>query len=162
MLIEATLINDCLSPKGSLSSEDKKPFHKGDKVVGRVVDIKNGDSKMLGLQTVEGYIIPDAFVEPIGEFKGDPNDLGIQDAEYYEEESIGKKAVSDSIQKVNPKNLISSNSMRSKKAVQIGVAGGLLGLVVAMIYGKNKLISTGIGAFGGMVVGNYISEIENK
>ena len=173
-VVECELINDCLAPKRAGNSVKKKGFMTGQRVQGTVTNVAlTPDSQVLALKTKDGYIIPEPFLNIIGEVK--PNQKqntkshgSSEDVEYAEivEEKSEDKSVANVFDSLKASNIMSSNAVKSKRVVNFALGGAAVGLVYAMLKGKNKLLIATIGAIGGGIIGNYvgrkIKENENK
>lgn len=163
-VVECELINDCLALKRVGNSAKRKPFRIGQRVRGTVTNIAlTPDSQVLALKTKDGYVIPEPFLNILGEV--DPQskpqketiNYGVEDADVeIIEEKSGDKSVSDVFQSLKASKIVSSNSVRSKRVVNFALGGAAVGLVYAMLKGKNKLVISTIGAIGGGIIGNYV------
>tara|TARA_R110000787_G_scaffold44415_8_gene109028 strand:- start:22 stop:546 length:525 start_codon:yes stop_codon:yes gene_type:complete len=169
-VVECELINDCLAPKRVGNSVKKKGFRTGQRVRGTVSNIAlTPDTQVLALKTKDGYLIPEPFLNILGEIKGNPSQkrsepyYGAVEEVFDLEEKSENKSVSDVFQSLKASKIISSNSVKSKRLVNFALGGAVIGLVYAMLKGKNKLLLTAIGGVGGGVIGNYIGRkiIEN-
>ena len=164
-VVECELINDCLAQKRVGNSVTKKPFRIGSRVKGTVTDVAlTPDSQVLALKTKDGYIIPEPFLNIIGEVKSggkrkakkNYNAEGDYDyAEVIEDEDV--KSDAGIFKSLKASDIISNNAVRSKRVVNFALAGAAVGLVYAMMKGGNKLVLSTMGAVGGGIVGNYIS-----
>lgn len=163
-VVECELINDCLAPKRVGNSVKKKPFRVGQRVRGTVTNVAlTPDSQVLALKTKDGYIIPEPFLNILGEVENEQKNnrnsrkSGVEDAVYEEvSEKSENKSVSDVYDSLKASKLISSNSIKSKRVVNFALGGAAIGLVYAMMKGKSKLMLTTIGAIGGGIIGNYV------
>ena len=169
-VVECELINDCLAPKRVGNSVKKKGFRTGQRVRSTVSNIAlTPDTQVLALKTKDGYLIPEPFLNILGEIKGNPSQkrsepyYGAVEEVFDLEEKSENKSVSDVFQSLKASKIISSNSVKSKRLVNFALGGAVIGLVYAMLKGKNKLLLTAIGGVGGGVIGNYIGRkiIEN-
>lgn len=162
-LVRCVLIEDCLAPKRvGDNMVSKKAFRRGQKVVGVVDNIAlTPDHQVLALRTKDGYLIPEPFLNVLGavEDQGKPSRHDdIEYAEVIEEEdnkTAGIKDIVKGYNKMKPSNIIAHTATRSKSAINFALIGGGIGLVYAMLKGKNKLLFGAIGAIGGGFVGNY-------
>jgi hypothetical protein len=159
------VIEDCLGMKRAGNRAKKKPFRRGQRVVGTVTNVAlTPDSQVLALKTKEGYIIPEPFLNVLGAVKGQKtsrpqqDDVEYADVEIIEETGSNNKSVGDIYKKFKASDIISRNSSRSKLVVNFALGGAAALLIYAMMKGKNKLVYAGIGAVGGGVVGNYVSK----
>lgn len=161
-LVECILIDDCLAPKRVGNTAKKKAFRRGQRVQGTVTNIAlTPDSQVLALKTKQGYVIPEPFLNIIGEVgssapqESDPYSE-VEYAEVIEEEDKDPSmtSITDSIK---ASNLVKTNSIKSKRVVNFAFGGAAIGLVYAMMKGQNKLLSSAIGAIGGGIIGNYVS-----
>ena len=163
-VVECELINDCLAPKRVGNSVKKKPFRMGSRVRGTVTNIAlTPDSQVLALKTKEGYIIPEPFLNILGEVNsksGQNNNTQSNEIEYAEvvEDKSEDKSVSSVIKSMKAADIISTTSIKSKRVVNFALFGAAIGLVYAMMKNGNKLLSISVGAAGGGVIGNYISK----
>lgn len=165
VLVECVLIEDCLAPKRVGNTKTSKPFRRGQRVRGVVENIAiTPDHQLLALKTQDGYLIPEPFLNVLGEVKNkNKQDSKYSDIEYAEivededlsNESKGVKEIINAYGKIKPSNIILKNAVRSKHTVNFALAGGLIGLVYAMFKGKSKMIFATIGVVGGGVIGNY-------
>ena len=85
-LVECVLIEDCLAPKRVGNTKASKPFRKGQRVRGIVENIAiTPDHQVLALKTESGHLIPEPFLNVIGEVqnkKAQPSRFS--DVEYAE------------------------------------------------------------------------------
>ena len=162
-IVDCILIDDCLAPKRVGNTAKKKAFRRGQRVQGTVTNIAlTPDSQVLALKTKQGYVIPEPFLNILGEVGGGATQEAepYSEAEYaevieYEEgEEPSMTSITDSIKS---SNLIKTNSIKSKRVVNFAFGGAAIGLVYAMMKGQNKLLSSAIGAIGGGIIGNYVS-----
>jgi|TARA_R110000822_G_scaffold46670_3_gene124210 hypothetical protein len=164
-VVECILIDDCLALKRVGNTAKKKAFRRGQRVRGTVSNIAlTPDSQVLALKTNDGYLIPEPFLNIIGEVDGedsrkkDPYE-GAEYAEVIEDEEIDKNPSLSSItDSIKASNIISLNSTRSKRAVNFAFGGAAIGLVYAMMKGQNKILASAVGAIGGGIIGNYVSK----
>ncbi len=161
-LVECILIEDCLAPKKVGNAVRKKGFRRGTRVVGTVTNIAmTPDSQVLALKTKDGYVIPEPFLNIIGEVgvknEGSQSEY-VEDAEYeiLDEESK-EKSITDIAESLKAAKIINSNSLQSKRVVNFAFMGAAVGLVFAMIKGHNKLITSALGGLLGGLVGNHVS-----
>ena len=165
-LVECVLIEDCLAPKRVGNTKASKPFRKGQRVRGIVENIAiTPDHQVLALKTESGHLIPEPFLNVIGEVqnkKAQPSRFSdVEYAEVIEDDessSVARKGVKGIIKNygnMKASSIISKNAIRSKHAINFAVAGAAIGLVYAMLKGKNKMLIATIGAIGGGVLGNY-------
>ena len=150
-VVECELINDCLAPKRVGNSVKKKGFRTGQRVRGTVSNIAlTPDTQVLALKTKDGYLIPEPFLNILGEIKGNPSQkrsepyYGAVEEVFDLEEKSENKSVSDVFQSLKASKIISSNSVKSKRLVNFALGGAVIGLVYAMLKGKNKLLLTAI------------------
>lgn len=165
-LVECILINDCLAQKRVGNSVKKKPFRTDSRVVGVVTNVAlTPDSQVLALKTQDGYIIPEPFLNVIGEVKGGSRQQkanketqyeDIEDAEIIEDEKE-EKSIVNVFESLKASNIVTNNSLKSKRVVNFALGGAAIGLVYAMLKRKNKLIVSTLGAITGGIVGNYVS-----
>ena len=164
-LVECVLIEDCLAPKRVGNMKATKPFKRGQRVRGIVENIAlTPDHQVLALKTDGGYLIPEPFLNVIGEVPNQksqkPKDSDIEYAEVIEDEDLsaeskGVKGIINTYGKMKASSIVSKNAARSKHAINFALAGGAIGLVYAMFKGKSKMLLATIGAIGGGVLGNY-------
>jgi len=167
-VVECILIEDCLAQKRVGKSVSKKPFRTGQRVRGTVENIAlTPDSQVMALKTRDGFIIPEPFLNVIGavdsgEKRGNSassNSNEVQYAEVVEEEkgekSNGAKSFMKAYESMKASDIIKRGAITSKHAVNFAVGGALVGVVYAMLKGKNKMIFSAIGAIGGGFIGNY-------
>jgi hypothetical protein len=164
-LVECVLIEDCLAPKRVGNMKTTRPFRTGQRVVGVVENIAiTPDHEVLALKTDSGHLIPEPFLNVLGEVrKSEPSrkTQSFDDAEVIEDdsslssESKGIKGIINTYGKMKPSSIVSSNSVRSKHAVNFALVGGAIGLIYAMLKGKNKILFSVLGIIGGGVLGNY-------
>tara|TARA_R110001599_G_scaffold142533_6_gene323225 strand:- start:1127 stop:1639 length:513 start_codon:yes stop_codon:yes gene_type:complete len=161
-LVECILIDDCLAPKRVGNTAKKKAFRRGQRVQGTVTNIAlTPDSQVLALKTKQGYVIPEPFLNIIGEVgssapqESDP----YSEVEYAEviEEDDKDPSMTSITDSIKASNLVKTNSIKSKRVVNFAFGGAAVGLVYAMMKGQNKLLSSAIGAIGGGIIGNYVS-----
>lgn len=161
-LVECILIDDCLAPKRVGNTAKKKAFRRGQRVQGTVTNIAlTPDSQVLALKTKQGYVIPEPFLNIIGEVgssapqESDP----YSEVEYAEviEEDDKDPSMTSITDSIKASNLVKTNSIKSKRVVNFAFGGAAIGLVYAMMKGQNKLLSSAIGAIGGGIIGNYVS-----
>ena len=164
-LVECMVIEDCLGMKRAGNRAKKKPFRRGQRIVGTVTNIAlTPDNQVLALKTRDGYVIPEPFLNVLGAVKGQEssrpqqNDVEYAEAEIIEEKGSSSKSVGDIYKKFKTSDIISSNSAKSKLVVNFALGGAAALLIYAMMKGKNKLVYAGIGAAGGGVIGNYVSK----
>jgi uncharacterized protein YcfJ len=164
-VVECILINDCLAPKRVGNGVSKKAFRAGARVVGTVTNIAlTPDSQVLALRTKDGYEIPEPFLNILGEVKQKKNrqksysNVDADEVQYAEvvEERSEDKSVSSVFQSLKAADIISTNSLKSKRVVNFALGGAAIGLVYAMMKDKNKLVMSTVGAVGGGIIGNYI------
>jgi hypothetical protein len=158
-LVECELIENCLAHRRMGNKVQKKPIHKGTRVRGVVTNVAlTPDSQVLALQTQDGFIIPEPFLNVIGEVKnGNNSSPSVEDVEAeVVSENSSDKSVKDVYDSLKASKIISSNRIKSKRVVNFALIGGGIALVYALVRGKNKLVYAGIGAVGGGIVGNYI------
>jgi hypothetical protein len=160
--VECILIDDCLAPKKVGNAVRKKGFRRGQRVIGSVTNIAlTPDSQVLALKTKDGYIIPEPFLNIIGEVGDKKEDKKyFADAEYVEiveDNDESEKSVTEVVDSLKASKIISDNSLKSKRVVNFAFAGAAIGLVYSMIKGQNKLVSSAIGAVIGGIIGNHIS-----
>ena len=161
-VVECELINDCLAPKRVGNSVKKKGFRMGSRVRGTVTNIAlTPDSQVLALKTKDGYLIPEPFLNILGEVdanQGRQKKSDSADIEYAEViEETDEKSVANVFQSLKASDIISTNSIKSKRVVNFALGGAAVGLVYAMMKGGNKLVFSTVGAVGGGIIGNYIS-----
>lgn len=161
-VVECELIDDCLAPKRVGNSVKKKPFRTGSRVRGTVTNVAlTPDSQVLALKTKDGYIIPEPFLNIIGEVenrqkKGTKNPY-YEEIEYAEVvEDKKDKSVANVLDSLKAADIVSTNSIKSKRVVNFALGGAAVGLVYAMMKGGNKLLLSTVGAVGGGIVGNYV------
>lgn len=170
-LVKCTLIEDCLAPRRAGKSVQKKAFRRGQSVVGTVSNIAlTPDSQVLALKTKDGYLIPEPFLNIIGAVgeekqqqqsqNKDPYYEEVQDAEVIDDKK--ENSVANVFNGLKTSGIISKNSVRSKQIVNFGIGGALIGIIYAMMKGKNKLMCAAIGAAGGGIIGNYVSNKLNE
>jgi hypothetical protein len=169
-VVECELIEDCLAPKRVGKSVKKKGFRVGQRVRGTVTNVAlTPDSQVLALKTKDGYIIPEPFLNILGEVK--PNqkssnesktqyDVGVEEANYEEvdEPKSENKSVANIFNSLKASDIVNSNAIKSKRVVNFALGGAAVGLVYAMMKGKSKLMIATIGAIGGGVIGNYVGK----
>lgn len=163
MIVECVLIEDCLAPKRVGNRADKRPFRRGQRVRGRVENIAlTPDHQVLALRTLDGYIIPEPFLNVLGAVEepsrgGGQDDIQeaevIDDNEYLKSDRVNK--VMNTYGKIKASNLINKNALKSRHAVNFALVGGAVGLVYAMLRGKNKMLFATLGVVGGGILGNY-------
>ena len=119
-VVECELINDCLAPKRVGNSVKKKGFRTGQRVRGTVSNIAlTPDTQVLALKTKDGYLIPEPFLNILGEIKGNPSQkrsepyYGAVEEVFDLEEKSENKSVSDVFQSLKASKIISSNSVKS-------------------------------------------------
>ena len=172
-IVECELINDCLAQKREGNSVIKKGFRMGSRVKGTVTNIAlTPDSKVLALKTKDGYVIPEPFLNILGEVRGNTKsqkNASFDDQYDYAEvieEDKNEKSVAGVFQSLKSADIISKNSIKSKRVVNFALVGAAIGLAYAMMKDGNKLMLSTLGAVGGGIVGNYVSgkikENENK
>lgn len=159
-VVECILINDCLAPKRVGKSVKKKGFRAGQRVRGTVTNVAlTPDSQVLALKTTKGYIIPEPFLNVIGEVSAerqkdkDPYFEEIQEAEVIED---GAKPPTNVLDSLKAADIVSSNAIKSKRVVNYALGGAAIGLVYAMLKDGNKVMFSAIGAIGGGIIGNYV------
>lgn len=167
-LVECEVIEDCLGIKRVGQSANKKPFRRGMRVVGTVTNVAmTPDSQVLAIKTKDGYIIPEPFLNVIGEVntgrkkRKTPSFSSVEDVEEFEivdENKSENKSVSDIYKSLKSADIISSNSLKSKRVVNFALVGAGAGLVYALLRGKGKLLSATIGGIVGGIAGNYVSK----
>ena len=162
-VVECILIDDCLAPKRVGNTAKKKAFRRGQRVQGTVTNIAlTPDSQVLALKTKQGYVIPEPFLNIIGEVgSGAPKEADpyseVEYAEIIEDEEDKSPSVTSISESIKASNLVKTNSIKSKRVVNFAFGGAAVGLVYAMMKGQNKLLSSAIGAIGGGLIGNYVS-----
>jgi len=163
-IVECELINDCLAPKRVGNSVKKKGFRIGSRVRGTVTNIAlTPDSQVLALKTKDGYLIPEPFLNILGEVDENRQKKRTNSADdeydYAEviEEDKNEKSVSNVFQSLKSADIISTNSIKSKRVVNFALGGAAVGLVYAMMKGGNKILLSTVGAVGGGIIGNYVS-----
>ena len=163
-IVECILIDDCIAPKRVGNTAKKKAFRRGQRVRGTVSNIAlTPDSQVLALKTKDGYLIPEPFLNILGEVEGGApkqNDTyeGVEYAEIMEDEEDAKNpSLSNITDSIKASNIISTNSIKSKRVVNFAFGGAAVGLVYAMMKGQNKLLASAVGAIGGGIIGNYVS-----
>jgi hypothetical protein len=165
-LVECVLIEDCLAPKRVGNMKTNKPFRRGQRVRGVVENIAlTPDHQVLALKTESGHLIPEPFLNVLGEVPNQKAQASskygdIEDAEVIEDEDLsienkGVKGIIDNYGKMKASSIVSKNALKSKHTINFALAGGAIGLVYAMLKGKNKMLLATIGAVGGGVLGNY-------
>jgi len=164
-LVECVLIEDCLAPKRVGNMKTSKPFRRGQRVRGVVQNIAlTPDHQVLALKTESGHLIPEPFLNVIGEVPNQnaqkSKDSEIEYAEIVEDENLsseskGIKGIINTYGKMKASSIVSKNALRSKHAINFALAGGAIGLIYAMFKGKSKMLFATIGAVGGGVLGNY-------
>lgn len=170
MLVECELIEDCLANKRVGKKVQKKPFRTGQRVQGVVTNIAlTPDSQVMALKTKDGFIIPEPFLNVIGEVKqkgtkqsnNGGNYEDVQEAEVVsnKREKGAVKSIYDSLKS---SDIISKNSVRSKQSVNFALAGAAVGLVFAMLKQKNKMLYAAVGAVGGGLVGIYLGKKQQQ
>jgi len=163
-VVECILIDDCLAPKRVGNTSKKKAFRRGQRVRGTVTNIAlTPDSQVLALKTKDGYIIPEPFLNIIGEVGGESSRKNetheeVEYAEIIEDEEVnGNPSLSSITDSIKASNIISQNSIKSKRTVNFAFGGAAVGLVYAMMKGQNKLLSSAVGGIVGGIIGNYVS-----
>jgi len=165
-LVECVLIEDCLAPKKVGNMKTTKPFKRGSRVQGVVENIAlTPDHQVLALKTKSGHLIPEPFLNVLGEVPNQKPQSSnkYDDIEYAEvvedenssSESKGVKGIINTYGQMKVSNIVSGNAAKSKHAINFALAGGAIGLVYAMLKSKNKMLFAVIGAAGGGVLGNY-------
>lgn len=163
-VVECELINDCLAPKRVGNSVTKKAFRTGSRVRGTVTNIAlTPDSQVLALKTKDGYVIPEPFLNILGEVNEnrqqketkDPYYEEVQDAEIISDKS-SEKSVASVYESLKSADIISANSIKSKRVVNFALGGAAVGLVYAMMKGGNKVLLSAVGAAAGGIIGNYV------
>lgn len=165
-VVECELINNCLAQKRVGNGVKKKPFYTGNRVRGVVTNVAlTPDSQVLALKTKDGYIIPEPFLNVLGEVNS--GNGGQQqatnpyiedvDAEIIEAKSEDK-SVKEVYESLKASNIISTNAIKSKRVVNFALIGAGIGLVYALVKGKNKWVFSGVGAVGGGIIGNYVGK----
>ena len=161
MSVKCRLIDDFNAPKRVNSGVMHKTFRRNQIVYGVPVNFSmTPDNLMMALQTKEGFMIPEQFLNILSAPPNQEKRDRISSQKYDSSEIIEKKplqikkwfskANGDSL---SPKELVSDTMRNSKTRVNFALAGGLVALVYAMIKGKNKLIMTAIGGFVGAGAG---------
>jgi outer membrane lipoprotein SlyB len=112
-------------------------------------------------------VIPEPFLNILGEVnpnqkssrgrqsQNNSEENGIEYAEVIEEKSEDK-SVANVFSSLKASEIISTNSIKSKRVVNFAVGGAGVGLVYAMLKGKNKLVVSTMGAIVGGIIGNYV------
>lgn len=165
-VVECVLIEDCLAPKRVGKMISKKGFRAGQRVRGVATNIAlTPDAQVMALKTKDGYIIPEPFLNVIGEVQ--PNGGGAKasdDIEYAEviegdsdsdKESRVVKAAKTAYGSIKASEIIGKTAMRSKYTINFALTGGAIALVYAMLKSKNKFIFAAIGVVIGGMAGNY-------
>lgn len=150
-IVECALIDDCLAQKKSGATMLKKPYKTGEKVVGIVVDLSPApDRQFLALQTKDGYVIPEPFLNVIGEKKS-------SSTAYYEEiENVKEEKDIDTVT-TTVKEYILNNNKDNKAIMKFALSGLVVGVLLALYLEKSKLVYGGIGLLGGGFLGNYVN-----
>ena len=162
-IVECQLINDCLAQRRMGKNRvQKKPFRTGQRVRGTVTNVAlTPESQVLALKTKDGWVIPEPFLNIIGEVRTENknNDSKIEDveAEVIEEKSENK-SIKEVYESLKAADIISTNAVRSKRVVNFALMGAGIGLVYALLRGRSKLLSMTVGAVGGSAVGNYVGK----
>lgn len=114
----------------------------------------NPNGYILGFITKDGYIIDAMNVFP-------QQEIGVVNDKYEEAkvQETSKDDVKSSSEKIDLKKGFERNT---KLAVNLGLAGGVLGFVYALKNGQGKLIPTTIGLIVGGLVGNQLGKIKKK
>ena len=155
-VVECALIDDCLAQKKSGETMLKKPYKTGEKVIGIVVDLSPApDRQFLALQTKDGYVIPEPFLNVIGEVEKKPT----QTAYYEEINDVEEKENKDFTPAINSvKDYIAKETKDNKAIMQFALSGLVVGVLLALYLGKSKLVYGGIGLVGGGLLGRYVNK----
>jgi hypothetical protein len=158
ILVECKLIDDCLAQKRMGRKVLKKPYRMGQRVTGIAVDLSPApDTQLMALETQDGYVIPEPFLQIIGEVE-QPNSKKetyyeeIEDAEIVEDKPSSTKEENKRI----IKDLVMNSTKKNKFTSKFIFGGALLGGAIAMYSGKSKFLYAVVGAIGGGVLGNYV------
>jgi len=162
-VVECILIEDCMAQKRVGNKAKSKPFRTGQRVRGVVTNIAlTPDSQVMALKTKDGFVIPEPFLNVIGavnnEKAGASRGEEVQYAEIVEEDNYktsGAKNIVKAYEGLKASDLIKQSTRTSKFTAKFAVGGALVGVVYAMLRGKNKALFSAIGAVGGGLLGNY-------
>ena len=165
-VVECVLIENCLAPKRVGKMVSKKAFRAGNRVRGVVTNIAlTPDAQVLALKTKDGYIIPEPFLNVIGEVESNGGRTGaydnieyaevIEEQDYDNKDSGVVKAAKNAYGSIKASEIIGKTAFRSKYVINFALVGGTITLVYAMLKSKNKLVFATIGVVGGGIVGNY-------
>jgi len=158
-IFKCRIINSIRCPRKSKNGKGLiwKSFNEGQIVTGE----RYNHASMPGnyapvLRTTQGYIIPEDSINIIGEANNKP----MQEVEIIKE-TIDKKPADSPVYNTRPLTILDNVKKNSKYTVNGAIAGVIIGLLYAMIKGKNKMVFAGIGALGGGFIGSKYNGLKN-